>query len=267
MSRVICGSIREQLVSYLDRLTESTQARDICIVTVPVKTVDDRWVDVYVEPTTSSDYYRVHDGGKAFSELSVQGFNVHGRRQAKLVQLAARYGLGIDRGVITAGASSGKLSEAIWAVAQCSFLASVDLIMRKGAPENAALYDAIAEEVDVWGVARHIPIHHEMSVRGEVDQHTFDFVAMGSEAVVAINLLNPSAGSRAQAERYGFQALDLKNTSFGSWKRLAILEKPNLWSSRSLEIVSRVSDRAVEAADSSSVRGSLRTALDDLVAA
>ena len=64
-----CDSVRDSLLAAFAGDLEVTTSGDKCIVTLPLKTVDDRFIDVIVEPMPDSLFVYVHDGGKSTAEL------------------------------------------------------------------------------------------------------------------------------------------------------------------------------------------------------
>jgi hypothetical protein len=63
-----CSEIKESVARYFtENLRASPSLRSGCTITLPIKSVDDRWVFVLVEEWY--DMFRVHDGGKTDSEL------------------------------------------------------------------------------------------------------------------------------------------------------------------------------------------------------
>ena len=70
-----CSSIRDSLLSFLGTELEVSTFENQCIITLPLKTLDDRFLDVYVEPRIG-DYIVVHDGGRTASELHAQGIHL-----------------------------------------------------------------------------------------------------------------------------------------------------------------------------------------------
>ena len=71
MSATKCQSVRDAMVAYLLETTVGEQIGDVCVVTLPIPTIDGRFVDVFVE-SRIGDYLLVHDGGKAANELILQ---------------------------------------------------------------------------------------------------------------------------------------------------------------------------------------------------
>ena len=67
-----CETARESLVAYISSATSITRTNGVCVITLPIPTVDNRLVDVFVEGTIG-DYLLVHDGGKAVNEMILQG--------------------------------------------------------------------------------------------------------------------------------------------------------------------------------------------------
>jgi hypothetical protein len=79
-------------------------------------------------------------------------------------------------------------------------------------------------------------------------QHTFDFVTTPIRAnsrLVTLQLLHPSIGPQIQAERYGFLAYDIAETSAGEWPRVAVVAKSEDWPSRALQLVQSISQATI----------------------
>ena len=70
-----CSGLKELLVALFASELEVTSVDTACIITLPLKTADDRYIDVFVEPIASSRFVYVHDGGKSTAELFSQGLH------------------------------------------------------------------------------------------------------------------------------------------------------------------------------------------------
>ena len=62
MATTDCRSFREALLGYLGHELEVNAFENQYVVTLPLKTLDDRFLDVYIEEHPP-DYLVVHDGG------------------------------------------------------------------------------------------------------------------------------------------------------------------------------------------------------------
>lgn len=72
---VNCDLIKQALSEYLTDRIDVQQVRDMCVATIPFTTFDNRWIDIFIEPR-QTDFFLIHDGGKAVNELILQGIKV-----------------------------------------------------------------------------------------------------------------------------------------------------------------------------------------------
>jgi hypothetical protein len=241
-----CLSIKDALLAYLSEFTQIVNDGDDCIMTVPINTLDDRWVDVTVVEK-SKDYFVVHDSGKSVDELFLQGLSLSDTRIAILHDIAARYGVNfVDDYQFVAHCPRSLLQHSIWAVAQCSNLAMSEILRHKASVQDESATEAVGQIIDEWSKDNGVSLRSNVPAKGKIAQHSFDFVANGEHSVVAINVLNPTSGALARAQRYGYQALDLAGTSTDSWKKLAVLAKPDLWSPEPKRIVTELATQSIE---------------------
>src|ERR1700730_3245865 len=87
-----CSSLRDALLASIASEVEVTTVEKGCIVTLPLKTVDDRYVDVFVDPVLRSQFTYVHDGGKSTAELHAQGVHATETQESILKGIARSYG-------------------------------------------------------------------------------------------------------------------------------------------------------------------------------
>jgi len=246
MKQDTCLSIKDLLLGYLSEFTTVTQDGDECIITVPLNTLDNRWVDVVIVEK-SKDYFLVHDAGKSADELFLQGMTRSEGRLAILKKIAARNGVDlVSDAVFTAHCPKDLLQHSIWAVAQSSSLAMTEILRHKSNGEEDSSNHAVGQIIREWSGEHSVRFEKGPEVRGKIAQHSFDFMASDARSVVAINVLNPASAPLSRAERYGYQALDLVGSSADSWKKMVVLAKPEVWTPEAKRIVKELADNTVE---------------------
>lgn len=266
MRPVDCSSIKDSFLAHLGNLTDVHDSGGECVVTVPFNTVDNRWVDVIVMER-GNDFFLVHDDGRSADELFLQGMSMTDGRISVLQSIAGRYGVNIDDGKFVVGCKRELLNHSIWTVAHCSALATAELLRHRTSATDEAAKTAVGQILTTWGATQGVRIQRSVPAKGYIAQHNFDFVAEGAN-VVAINVLNPSSGALARAERYGYQELDIRETYAGTWKKLAVLANPGQWSTEAKRIVSDLASKTVEFIPSSESSQSLVIeAVQELIAA
>jgi hypothetical protein len=266
MQQADCSSLKDALVTYLSENTEVASSGNDCIITVPMNTLDNRWVDVVVEPR-GSDYFHVHDSGKSADELFLQGVSPSEGRTAILQAIASRYAVHLDNGRFLVGCGRDHLQHSIWTIAQCSSLAMAEILRHHPSAEEESVKSAVGRIVTDWGKQRDYSVRSDVQEKGKIGQHTFDFVTSDSGVTVAINILNPTSGALARAERYGYQSLDLKDTAAGQWKKLAVIANPAAWSAEARRIVGSLAAGVIEFNTPSQSRSSVIDSLDELLKA
>ena len=145
----ICSSIRHSILSSFDDELEVSSFQDYCVVTLPIKTVDDRFLDVYVEPKPP-DFYIVHDGGKTEAELYTQGLHITDSRMGLLKALAVQFGATFDGGVFTISCRSTSLHKAVLAIGQCASLAVRDILSHSPVVEEEPVKSRVRRTLDSW---------------------------------------------------------------------------------------------------------------------
>ena len=237
MNNPTCSSIKESFVAYLSEQTSVHDTGGDCIITVPMNTIDNRWVDITVE-SSGTNFFLVHDSGKSSDELFLQGLSLSSKKEDLLKLIANRYGVEISAGRFMVGCNSDHLQHSIWAVAHCSGLAMAEMLKHKPNVEDEAVKTAVGGIIRSWGGERGARVQQSVSVKGETSNHMFDFVTANQNGSVAVNVLVPSSGAFSRAERYGFQGLDIRE-SYKAYKKMAILANPDVWSSEAKRIVSK----------------------------
>jgi hypothetical protein len=243
-----CSSNKDALVAFFSSFTEVTAVDDRCVVTLPIKTVDDRYQDVYLDPKLG-DYVMVHDGGNSMAELFAQGIHLTDSQNAQLKTIARRYGATFNAGIFQIACAPGdSIERAVFAVAQCAALAMFEVLNHQPIIEDEPLVARTARALHKWK-PDYVDIRPKLKVKGNVAEHSFDFVSLARKRGaknVAIKLLNPSgSGARAQAERYGFLALDIQGREYDNWQRLAIVSKMDEWTESSLKLVNDLSSDVI----------------------
>jgi hypothetical protein len=119
--------IKADLLRFLEQRVEVSADEGACVITLPTKTVDGRYVEVYVEPTVT-DIVMVHDGGNAVTELFLQGLHLTEARAAQLKSIAKSHGVSFADNAFSTVAKPESLSDAVLAISQCTSLAMVDVL-------------------------------------------------------------------------------------------------------------------------------------------
>ncbi len=251
MEAQVCSSIRDSLLSFFGTELEVSTFEDQCIITLPLKTLDDRFLDVYVEPSIG-DYVVVHDGGRTASELHAQGIHLTDKKRAILQLMASRYDAVFDGedDKFKIGSKGDAVQPAILAIAQCASLAMYDVLGHSPVIEAEPIRARVRRSLDSWQT-QVFQIEHRVHIRGATSgaHHFFDSVAFPKEngrRTVAVKVLTPGYGPQVQADRYGFLALDIKQTTpYSQWPRVAVISKAEQWVESALQIVRTFSDHTL----------------------
>lgn len=265
MEQLVCSSVKELIVDYVRSMTDASQIDGECVITLPLNTFDQRWVEVSVMQR-SPNYYIVDDSGKAWDELLTQGVAMTDVVRAKFQTIAERFGVEFAKGRLRVGCTFELLQNSIWAVGQCSSLAMSELISHRAAVEKDTR-KAVGGIIQDWSLSAGFRVQSDTTVTGRVSQHTFDFVALDEGNVIAVNILAPGSGGKARAERYGFQSFDLENTPEGRWKKMAILSRPDEWSFEARNLIKRFAGKVVDFHNPQNDREPISASLDELRAA
>jgi hypothetical protein len=119
MSELKCNFLKQSLLTYFEEATSVEDAGDSCVVTLPIPTLDQRLVDIFVEARVG-DYYIVHDGGKAVNELILQGARLTDSVNEYLEKLARRFSLTFDDEMFKGIGRRPDLQSMILGVGMCS---------------------------------------------------------------------------------------------------------------------------------------------------
>jgi len=244
-----CFTLKESLSVLFANELEVSAIETGCIVTLPVRTVDDRYIDVFVEPVPNSDFVYVHDGGKNTAELFAQGIHSTEGQETLLTGIARRHGAYFQNGRFQiACPNEAAVHNAIFAISQCAALAMVEVVSHEPKIEDESLTGRVARTLHAWQPS-YVEIHKRYWIKGKtgVDQ-LFDFVSMpvkGGAHTVAVKLLPPSVGPAWQVSRYGFLALDIEGQPESRWPRLAIISKADEWSSKQVDVIRSLSREVI----------------------
>jgi hypothetical protein len=160
--------------------------------------------------------------------------------------IANKYAVDLDDdGRFLVGCKADHLQHSIWAVAHCSSLVMSELLRHKPSIEDEAVRSAVGGIITSWGSDRRVRVQKNVSAQGETAQHSFDFIADDGTSKIAVNVLNPGQSSIGRAQRYGFQGLDLRN-SHSSFRNLAVLAHPEVWSPAAKSLVTKMANRTIE---------------------
>ncbi len=244
-----CASIKAALIDFLTSQVEVSADQDRCVVTLPLKTLDDRYVDVVVDDR--GDFVLVHDGAAAASELYVQGIHFTDKRRKDFQSIADRFGATVDHyGAFQILCRKSEVNEGILRIGQCTSLGMYEVINHFPSIDEEPLALRVRRTLDHWDVP-FFRFSHQVHVLGakKLARHTFDSVAYsqdGSHRTVAMKVLTYSFGPKVQAERYGFLALDIDRTDYADWLRLAVVSKADQWPKAHLSLVKSLSNRTIE---------------------
>src|SRR5258705_4514497 len=103
-----CTSLKASLVTYFGQRVEVDTLEDKCVISLPLLTIDDRYLMVFVEPKMN-DYYFVHDGGKTAAELFSQGIHITDKKADVFRTMAHRMGIGFGDEKFSVGCKAGEI--------------------------------------------------------------------------------------------------------------------------------------------------------------
>jgi hypothetical protein len=258
-----CESVRDSVLQFLQDGTEAISlSGDVCVLSLPIKTLDGAYAEVYIESMGVADYL-IHDGGKTIGNLEGSGIFVSERKLAVLANLAKRFGASLDDGVFKSLAKAETVQQAVFSVSQCCSVALYSLIQHHPSFEEDQIRIRITDTVRQWSEDRGIKVNRDVKISGSLKQYTLDFVT-ASPTPIAINILVPTYGATVSADRYAMQVLDLKGRYVG--KRLALLAKPEKWNDHTRKLARKLADRVVNIEDDSTMFPSeIPEALDSLL--
>jgi hypothetical protein len=241
-----CGWLRSSILAYVGEQTDVHDIEDSCVVTLPIKTVDNRWVDVYVEPH-GPDFFRVHDAGKTTSELRLHGVKITETKYAALNDIAVRFSATLSDGSFVIGCKMDTLQQAIFSVGQCANLGMLELLKHAPNFREPPIISRIAETLEAWSSGK-ATIQSHVHLRGRTSHHEFDFVAHPLQPqrvnTVALRVLHPGYTPLTTARNFGFLSLDLL-AEYSRWKKLAILTRSEMWTEEAISLVSKHAENVI----------------------
>jgi hypothetical protein len=244
MEHLVCSSVKELMVDYLRSMTEASQEDGDCVVTLPISTFDQRWVDVSIQQRSPGNFV-VDDSGKAWDELFAQGVAMTEVTSAKFASIANRFGVEFVKGRFRVICNHEYLQHSIWTIGQCSSLAMSELISHRPSVEKD-LKKAVGGIITDWGIGAGFRVQPDRMAVGKTAEHIFDFVASDTGRVIAVNILAPGSGGLARAKQYGFQSFDLDSSPEAHWKKMAVLSRPEEWSYDARALVKRFAQSVVD---------------------
>lgn len=249
METTNCSQIRQQLINRLSNDIEASVIEGQCVFTLPIRTVDDRTTEVFIEKQLG-DTYRVHDAGITTSHLFAQGIHITENKTELFEEMARRLGATYMAGMFEKWCKENEIQDAIMAVGQCASLATMEVAAHKPIFEEEPITKRVERTLNLWKPRYIKQINKHVRMQGKKAQHTVDFVSFPENPdinTVAVQILAPSHSPQAQAERYGFLVVDTEERPpYDRWNRLAIVTKVEQWGDKSLRLVRDLSHRTVE---------------------
>jgi hypothetical protein len=242
-----CHSLRDSLASHLNESMVVSESGDLCIITLPIPTLDGRLVDVCVERKLG-DYFVVHDGGKAVNELILQGVDLTDSISTYMESLAKRFQVSYSNESFTVTIRQSQLTTTIFSIGMCSSLAMGQLIGNIGSLPEEPVRKQFGTALRKWA-HRRAKISSDVPVKGRRVRHRFDFLAKPRrypDNMIALSVLLPGSDPLAAAQRFGFIAADLDQTPFAKWPKVAVEGRAEAWSSEAKSILRNCADVVIE---------------------
>ena len=271
MDKTYCLSLKESLLAFMGAEIAVREFRDGCVLVLPTKTIDDRFVTVFID-RKADDYFVVHDAGKTAAELHGQGVHLTDLRTEAFSDMAGKFGASFVDGVFQIGCRQDLLTTSVLAIGQCESMGTWHLLGHKPDLADEPIRNRVERCLTVWSAPHHYSLQRNVRVPGNKATHVFDFVSYPSDAKqrepIAIKVLTPSDDPLGKAREYGFLVLDTEKTYFENWRRLAILAKADRWSRPSKSLVASLSTATLEVdtGDEPTIEQRLPDALEQLAA-
>ena len=112
MEQTNCLLVKESLIRRVTAEIYVSTVMDQCVFTLPIKTFDDRSVDVFVQKRLG-DLYLVHDAGITTSQLFAQGIHVTERKAFYFEEMARRLGAQYADGMFQVSCKRQDVDDAI----------------------------------------------------------------------------------------------------------------------------------------------------------
>jgi hypothetical protein len=240
MATVNCSTIKELFVDGITENTSSQKIGEACVVSLPIPTVDGRYVDIFIEPR-AANLFLLHDGGKAFNELILQGADVTEASERRLSMLATAYAVAWSDEMFQSVCKIDRVYQMAMAIGMCSSIAVSDLSAHFASVEE----EPVREQADValrhWAKKR-AKITRNEPVEGTIKQHNFDFVARSKGFLpIAISVLSPGGSPLGAAERFGFKVQDISSPTVQAWPKIVVQARAELWTNPARKILERCS--------------------------
>lgn len=261
MDQPSCLSIKESFARYFLDEVAVTPLSSSCVFTLPIKTLDQRYPDVFIEKKFE-DSFLVHDAGATVAQLYAQGIHITESRTLSLQAIADRFGAVYADETFQRLSCAKDLEKSVLSIAECELIGMHGILDHNPVLEQDSINIRVHQALERWRPPYIREIHSHLKVEGKKASHSFDYVALPADAkhkYTAIRILKPSSSSQAQAERYGFLALDIEGTIYEHWNRFAIVAKAEQWAKASLSLVRSLSTKTIE------VRSGEEDALDEAV--
>ena len=246
-----CKYVRDGLLEFIGRRLMVSDYRGRCVVTLPIETIDGRFVDVYVEESWDG-HVEVHDGGKTASELYAQGMHLTDLKRRNVIEktakkMEAHFDTEDDTFKMTVRSSN--MNEAILAIAQCASVAMHEVLYHRPSIARMPVPALVRRTLTRWETSD-FNISRKFSLKGASSGavHEFDYVAtpvQDTATRVAVQVLSTTHAPKVQARMYGFLILDIRNTEPDNWPRIAVVSNASTWGSFLLRKIEDWSDKVV----------------------
>jgi hypothetical protein len=145
-----CPDIRALVVHHLEEnLRASSRGGQGCTITLPLKTLDDRWVSVIVEDRFG--YFVVHDVAQTDSILFSHGLRMSDVDEQFNAAIAIEYGVSIQDKVIQKTCRRDNLPETIMAVGESAVLMTTQLVSSRLVEiEVQEVHTRVSEALRLW---------------------------------------------------------------------------------------------------------------------
>lgn len=248
MEQTNCHSLKGSLLAYFGSEIQVNESREGCVLVLPTKTLDDRYVAVFVDSKTA-DYFVVHDAGKTSAELHSQGVHITELREEAFSVMADKLGATFTDGVFQVGCKRSDLYSAILAIGQCETLGMWHLLGHKPDLTEEPVVSLVERGINAWKAPYVHRIQKRVQVKGQRANHVLDFVSFPNveyRQPIAVKILRPSYDALAKAREYGFLVYDTEKTYFERWLRLAVMTKSDRWTTNAKQLVASLSTYTVE---------------------
>ena len=270
MEQIACHSLKNSLLAYFGDEIQVAESREGCIMVLPTKTLDDRYVTVFVD-RKGSDFFVVHDAGKTSAELHSQGVHVTELREEAFSSMADKLGAMFTDGIFQVGCKQNNLYSSILAIQQCETLGMWHLLGHKPDLTEEPLVSLVERGVTAWKAPYGHRIQARVPIKGKVANHILDFVSFPDveyRQPIGVKILRPSDDALAKAREYGFLVYDTEKTYFEKWLRLAIMTKADKWTKNAKQLVASLSTSTleVETGDEESIPRRVPSTLEQMAA-